>query len=69
LNGTPWEQAKPQLEKNGSKILGLFYYFNGARPSVSPCIGTNIAAIQAFNNQAYDLYDQLPSYNNVVINP
>jgi type II secretory pathway pseudopilin PulG len=69
LNGTPWDQAKPQLEKNGSKSLGLFYYFNGARSSVSPCIGTNIAEIQALNNQAYDLYDQLPSYNNVVINP
>jgi type II secretory pathway pseudopilin PulG len=69
FNGTAWEQAKPQLEKNGSKSLGLFYYFNGARPSVSPCIGTNIAEIQALNNQAYDLYDLLPSYNNVVINP
>jgi type II secretory pathway pseudopilin PulG len=69
LNGTPWEQAKPLLEKNGSKNLGLFYYFNGARPSVSPCIGTNIAQIQALNNQAFDLYDQLPSYNNIVINP
>jgi hypothetical protein len=69
LNGVPWDQAKPQLEKNGSKSLGLFYYFNGARPSVSPCIGTKIAEIQALNNQAYDLYDLLPSYNNVVINP
>jgi hypothetical protein len=68
VNGTPWEQAKATLEKNGSKNLGLYYYYNGSRPSVSPCIGTNIAEVQKLNNQAYDLYDLLPSYNNVVIN-
>jgi hypothetical protein len=68
VNGTPWEQAKATLEKNGSKNLGLYYYYNGARPSVSPCIGTNIAEVQKLNNQAYDLYDLLPSYNNIVIN-
>jgi hypothetical protein len=68
LNGTPWDQAKAYLEQKGSKSLGLFYYYDGPRPSVSPCIGTNIAEIQKLNNQAYDLYDKLPTYKNVVIN-
>jgi glycerol-3-phosphate cytidylyltransferase-like family protein len=68
LNGVPWDQAKPTLDQKGSKSLGLYYYFNGARPSVSPCIGSNIAQIQQLNNEAYDLYDKLPSYQNVVIN-
>jgi hypothetical protein len=69
FNGTPWEEARAYLEQKGSKNLGLYYYYDGGRPSVSPCIGTNIAEIQKLNNQAYDLYDKLPTYKNVVINP
>jgi hypothetical protein len=68
LNGVPWDQAKTTLEQKGSKSFGLFYYFSGARPSVSPCIGTNIAQIQQLNNEVYDLFDKLPSYENIVIN-
>jgi glycerol-3-phosphate cytidylyltransferase-like family protein len=67
-HGLPWSQAKEELIKNKAKNLGLYYYYDGARPTISPCVGTNIDDVQKLNNQAYDLYDQLPSYQNIVIN-
>jgi hypothetical protein len=67
-HGLPWPQAKQKLIERKAKNLGLYYYFDGARPTISPCIGTNIEEVKKLNDQAYDLYDQLPSYNNIVIN-
>jgi hypothetical protein len=66
------EEAKVQLDKRVSektaKKVGQNYYY-GSRPSTSPCIGSNIAEIQKLTNDVYDLYDKLPTYQNVAINP
>jgi hypothetical protein len=45
--------------------IGPYYYYDDMRPSVSPCIGTDIAQMQKLNDQAYDLYDQLPTFEDV----
>jgi hypothetical protein len=63
------QRSKTAPTQPEAKQLGLYHYFNSARPSVSPCIGSDIAAVQALNNQAYDLYDKMPNYKNIVINP
>jgi type II secretory pathway pseudopilin PulG len=68
-NGLPWLQAKDQLVKLGSEHAGAYYYYEGSRPIISPCVGSDIAKVQQLNNQAYDLYDSLPSYKNVALNP
>jgi hypothetical protein len=60
------KSAPAQIE---NKQVGGYYYFNGVRPSVSPCIGTDIGLMQALSNQAYELYDKLPAYQNVILNP
>jgi type II secretory pathway pseudopilin PulG len=68
-NGLPWLEAKDQLAKVGSEHVGAYYYYEGGRPMISPCVGSDIAKVQQLNNQAYDLYDSLPSYKNVALNP
>lgn len=62
-------RVKTTPPPSDNKQIGAYYYFDGARPSVSPCIGTNIDQTQTLSNQAYDLWDKLPSYKNVVLNP
>jgi hypothetical protein len=62
-------RSKSAPAQTPNKQLGGYYYYNDARPTVSPCIGTDIGLMQALSNQAYDLYDKLPSYQNIALNP
>jgi hypothetical protein len=53
-----------KLAAKTAKKIGSFYYY-GDRPTISPCLGSNIADIQKLNNQAYDLLDKLPTFADV----
>jgi hypothetical protein len=56
--------AAPAQPEN--KQVGNYFYYNLPKPAQSPCIGTDISLMQALSNQAYDLYDKLPTYKNIV---
>jgi hypothetical protein len=71
-NGTPAAETKARMDKQAAdgkaKKLGFYYYYS-SRSSVAPCFGTNIGDVQKLTSDVYDLWDKLPTYNNVVINP
>jgi uncharacterized protein (TIGR00725 family) len=72
LNGQSPTDTKIRLDKKvtdgQAKKVGAYYYYE-TKTSVAPCYGTDIANIQKLTNDVYDLWDKLPTYGNVVVNP
>jgi hypothetical protein len=56
-----------RVAEGKAKKIGLYYYYS-SRSTLSPCFGSDIAKVQQLTNEVYDLWDKLPTYNNVVLN-
>jgi hypothetical protein len=53
-----------KVASSTAKKIGTFYYY-GDKPTISPCLGSNIADIQKLNDEAYGLLDELPTFEDV----